>query len=192
MVAGAAHITTSMVRQLGDKRGRAHHTNFCQASQTTFTLKMEQEQRNNLFHRLVKRMTSRRCHDRLGRVVHGDRWDWEPQPFVAGTITAQTCGASLPWGEGAPHVLYKLGSTARAKKKYKQTIVDIQELPSVKPNEIVIPLNSLNDLVRIADDLVKPALHKVAEGRHIYCIVDGTVRYQYVSQPRDSAFEGAP
>ena len=70
--------------------------------------------------------------------------------------------------------------------------MDVEELPSVKPNETVIPLSSLDDLVRIADDLVKPVLHKVAEGRHIYCIVDGTVRYQYISQPQDSAFEGAP
>lgn len=74
---------------------------------------------------------------------------------------------------------------ATARKKYKHVLVEIQELPSVKSNEIVIPLNLLNDLVRIADDLVKPVLHKVAEGKHIYCIVDGTVRYQYISQPLD-------
>jgi len=74
---------------------------------------------------------------------------------------------------------------ARAKKKYKQVMVDIEELPEVKPNETVIPLSSLDDLVRIADDLVKPVLHQVEAGRHIYCTIDGAVRYQYVSQPQD-------
>jgi hypothetical protein len=58
--------------------------------------------------------------------------------------------------------------------------VDVEELPGVKPSETVIPLNSLDDLVRIADDLVKPVLHQEEEGRHTYCIIDGGVRYQYV------------
>ena len=108
-------------------------------------------------------------------------------------------GLSVPWLGGLVVALLALGylgwnqarlklagisaadiQAARAKKKYKQVLVDIEELPKVKPNEIVIPLNSLDDLVRIADDLVKPVLHQVEEGRHIYCTIDGAVRYQYV------------
>jgi len=69
---------------------------------------------------------------------------------------------------------------ARARKKYRQMMVDVEELPGVKPTETVIPLNSLDDLVRIADDLVKPILHQVEKGRHTYCIIDGGVRYLYV------------
>ena len=69
---------------------------------------------------------------------------------------------------------------ARAKKKYRQLMVDVEELPEVKPTETVIPLNSLDDLVRIADDLVKPVLHRAEEGRHTYCIIDSGVRYLYV------------
>ena len=72
---------------------------------------------------------------------------------------------------------------AKARKKYRQVVVDIQELPEVKTNETVIPLSSLDDLVKISDDLVKPVLHHVEEGRHIYCTIDGAVRYQYISQP---------
>jgi len=37
-----------------------------------------------------------------------------------------------------------------------------------------------DELVRIADDLVKPILHQAKEGRHIYCIIDSGVRYLYV------------
>jgi hypothetical protein len=48
---------------------------------------------------------------------------------------------------------------ARAKKKHKQAIVDIGELPSAKPNDTVIAISSVDDLARIADDLVKPVLH---------------------------------
>jgi hypothetical protein len=69
---------------------------------------------------------------------------------------------------------------ARAKKKYRQMMVDVEELPGVKPTETVIPLNSLDDLVRIADDLVKPVLHREEEGAHTYCIIDSGVRYLYV------------
>lgn len=61
--------------------------------------------------------------------------------------------------------------------------MDIEELPEMKPDEAAIPLSSLDDLVRIADDLVKPVLHQVQEGRHIYCTIDGSVRYQYVIEP---------
>jgi len=75
---------------------------------------------------------------------------------------------------------------ARAEKKYKQVILDIANMPEVKPNETVIPLSSLDDLVRVADELVKPVLHQVGKGSHIYCIIDGTVRYQYVIQLQDS------
>lgn len=72
--------------------------------------------------------------------------------------------------------------TARVRKKYKQVLVDIEELPGIKPGETVIPLGSLDDLVRISDDLVKPVLHQVEQGRHIYCVIDGPVRYQYISR----------
>jgi len=69
---------------------------------------------------------------------------------------------------------------ARARKKYRQMMVDVEELPGVKPTETVIPLNSLDDLVRVADDLVKPILHQAEAGRHTYCVIDSGVRYLYV------------
>ena len=108
-------------------------------------------------------------------------------------------GLEVPWLVGLVLALLALGyfgwsqtqlkpagittgeaEAARAKKKYGQVMADIEELPGVKPNEIVIPLSSLDDLVRIADDLVKPVLHQVEQGKHIYCIIDGAVRYQYI------------
>ena len=74
---------------------------------------------------------------------------------------------------------------ARARKKYKQVMVDIEELPGVKPTETVISLSSLNDLARIADDLVKPILHHAKEGRHTYCVIDSVVRYLYIIETQE-------
>ena len=37
-----------------------------------------------------------------------------------------------------------------------------------------------DELVRVADNLIKPVLHQAEEGRHIYCIIDSGVRYLYV------------
>jgi hypothetical protein len=69
---------------------------------------------------------------------------------------------------------------ARARKKYGQMMVDVEELHEIKPNDTVVPLSSVDDLVRIADDLVKPVLHQAEEGRHNYCVIDSGVRYLYV------------
>jgi len=107
-------------------------------------------------------------------------------PWLAGLVVVLVALGYFGWNQTQLKVagVSEVEAEAiRAKKKYKQVMVDVEELPEVKSNEIVIPLNSLDDLVRIADDLVKPVLHQVEEGRHIYCVVDGAIRYQYVSQP---------
>jgi len=104
-------------------------------------------------------------------------------PWLAGLVVALVALGYFGWNQTQLKVagVSEVEAEAiRAKKKYKQVIVDVEELPSVKPNEMVIPIGSVDDLARIADDLVKPVLHQVEAGRHIYCIVDGAVRYQYL------------
>jgi hypothetical protein len=122
--------------------------------------------------------------------------------FIGGAATTGTSGgggSSAPWIIGLVIALLALGyfgwcqiqlrlvpvsagevEVARARRKYRQMMVDVEELPEVKPTETVIPLSSLDDLVRIADDLVKPVLHQVDKGKHTYCIIDSGVRYLYV------------
>jgi len=68
----------------------------------------------------------------------------------------------------------------RAANKYKDLMVDIEELPEAKPGETVISLDSLDDLIRAAQGFLKPVLHKAEEGRHTYCVIDGATRYQYL------------
>jgi len=103
-------------------------------------------------------------------------------PWVIGLVIALLALGYFGWSQTqlrlAP-VSAGEAEAARARKKYRQMMVDVEELPGVKPTETVIPLNSLDDLVRIADDLVKPVLHQAEEGRHTYCIIDSGVRYLY-------------
>jgi hypothetical protein len=70
----------------------------------------------------------------------------------------------------------------RVRKKYKDLIVDIDELPGVRAGETVIPLNSLADITTIADGLGKVVLHQAEKEKHTYCVIDGMVRYDYISR----------
>ncbi len=85
-----------------------------------------------------------------------------------------------------PVPLSKLEKEARqAKRKHKGLVVDVKELPGVKDQAItVISLSSLDDLITIAENLFKPALHKAEEERHTYCVMDDAIRYEYVSGSR--------
>jgi hypothetical protein len=69
--------------------------------------------------------------------------------------------------------------TLRAQKKYRNIIVEIREMPEVKQGETVILLSSLDDLVRTAESLLKPVLHKAEGRRHFYCVFDAATRYEY-------------
>jgi len=70
----------------------------------------------------------------------------------------------------------------RAKKTHKDVIVDIGELPEAKAREMVIQLSSLDELIKAADGLLKPVLHKAEAHKHTYCVIDGLTRYEYVSE----------
>ena len=69
----------------------------------------------------------------------------------------------------------------RAKKKYRDLILDVKELPTTVANEMVIALGSLDDLITTAEELGKVVLHKAETEKHIYCVIDGLIMYQYVS-----------
>jgi hypothetical protein len=104
-------------------------------------------------------------------------------PWIIGLVVALLALGYFGWSQtrlGLAPVSVGEAEVARARKKYRQMMVDVGELPGVKPTETVIPLNSLDDLARIADDLVKPLLHQAKEGRHSYCVIDSGVRYLYV------------
>ena len=73
----------------------------------------------------------------------------------------------------------------RAKRKYKGVIVDVGELPPTGTGETVIPIGSVDELVSTADALLKPVLHHAEADKHTYCVIDGSVRYLYVSETQE-------
>jgi hypothetical protein len=73
----------------------------------------------------------------------------------------------------------------RAKRKHKGVIVDVSELPAAGAKEVVIPIGSVDELVRAADALLKPVLHHSEAGKHTYCVIDAGTRYLYVSQTQE-------
>jgi hypothetical protein len=56
-------------------------------------------------------------------------------------------------------------------------IVDVGELPPIGAKELVIPIGSVDELVRTADALLKPVLHHAEADKHTYCVIDGAIRY---------------
>jgi len=104
-------------------------------------------------------------------------------PWIIGLVIALLALGYFSWCQIQLRLVPVTASeaeVARARKKYRQMMVDVKELPEVKPTETIIPLTTLDDLVRIADDLVKPVLHQAEKGRHTYCVIDSGVRYLYV------------
>jgi hypothetical protein len=73
----------------------------------------------------------------------------------------------------------------RAKRKHKGVIVDVAELPPAGAGETVIPIGSVDELVGIADALLKPVLHHARADKHTYCVIDGVVRYLYVAEAQE-------
>lgn len=70
----------------------------------------------------------------------------------------------------------------RAKRKYKDLIIDVQELPATTVIERVISLSALEELITTAEELGKVVLHKAEKEKHTYCVVDTMTRYQYVRE----------
>jgi hypothetical protein len=69
-----------------------------------------------------------------------------------------------------------------AKRKHKGVIVDVGELPPTGAGEVIIPIGSVDELVRTADALLKPVLHQAEADKHTYCVIDGAIRYQYIME----------
>ena len=77
----------------------------------------------------------------------------------------------------------------RVRKKYKELIVDVVELPAMEAGERLIEVDRLDDLVKTAEQLLRLVLHKAEPEKHTYCVIDGLTRYEYVSLEPESAEE---
>lgn len=73
------------------------------------------------------------------------------------------------------------------KKKYSDWIVDSDEVPSIEGS--IIPLNSIEDLMKVAEELGKPVIHKAPitpEGEHLYFVFDGSTQYEYILEGKEN------
>ena len=104
-------------------------------------------------------------------------------PWIVGLVIALLALGYFGWSQtrlAMAQLSAGEAEVARSRKKYRNVLLDVKALPETTANETVVPLNSLDDLVRIGDDLARPVLHEAEQGRHSYCIIDGGVRYLYV------------
>ena len=71
----------------------------------------------------------------------------------------------------------------KIRKKYDEWIVETEKRPMVKGAE-VIPMKSLEDLVKISEELGKPVIYYKSppdlEEKHTFYVLDETVHYEYV------------
>ena len=68
----------------------------------------------------------------------------------------------------------------RNRKKYKELISEVTDFPPTKEGEAIINASSLEALVNISNNSLKPILLRVEPEKHIYWVVDGLIRYCYV------------
>jgi len=52
-------------------------------------------------------------------------------------------------------------------------------MSTIKVAESVLTVDSLDKLIKVAQDLLKPINHVVADNLDIYWITDGITRYEY-------------
>ena len=63
--------------------------------------------------------------------------------------------------------------------RHKGMIVEVKEIPDIKAGETVVKVDSLDDLAKTAENLMKPLLHQVCDQTHVYYVFDAGVRYEY-------------
>jgi len=52
-------------------------------------------------------------------------------------------------------------------------------LPEVKPGQTVLSVDSFQELIKLAQGLLKPVHHNAASGIHMYWVNDELTRYQF-------------
>jgi len=70
----------------------------------------------------------------------------------------------------------------RNRKKYGELISEVSDFPPIREGEVIIHASSLEALVNISSNSLKPILLKVEPDKHTYWVADGLVRYEYVSK----------
>jgi hypothetical protein len=70
-------------------------------------------------------------------------------------------------------------NTRQTMEKHKDILVNVAELPVIMEMERITRVDSLTELVKLADSLLKPVLHRNDTERHTFCVIDSGARYEY-------------
>lgn len=63
-------------------------------------------------------------------------------------------------------------------KKYRSIIVEAREILDL-PQTITVKVGDLGELVKISEELLKPIIHVREQGKHVFYVLDGSVKYTY-------------
>ncbi len=94
------------------------------------------------------------------------------------------CALAVLYWRRRPKLSFLEKELNRNRKKYGELISEISKMPRIRKSEVIIPASSLEALVNISNNSLKPILLKVDRDKHTYCLIDSSVRYQYVSRAR--------
>ncbi len=128
-----------------------------------------------------------------GTVVMGTgREQWRP-PSIAGALTGAAVLAFVGVARfrGAARRGKVDRAVAKAKKTYREILVEVEQLPAVERDELSIPVRTLEDLARVAEQAGKPMLYHATPDEHLFFVMDGLVRYVHVLRPEGSTGEAA-
>ncbi len=92
------------------------------------------------------------------------------------------CGTVFIFYQVKPPKLPRAEQEAKsAKRKHKSMILDVKSIPPLGISDGLVQLSSLTELVKIADGMAVPILHKNEEGSHIYLIIAENAKFVYMS-----------
>lgn len=81
----------------------------------------------------------------------------------------------------ARSVIHELWEDTReTANKHRDIFVDVAELPPPAVTDKVAQIDSLPEMVKLSDSLLKPVLHQKEGDKHTYCVIDGATRYVFI------------
>jgi hypothetical protein len=114
-------------------------------------------------------------------VVEDLKWNMYLRGFSYAALAASS--AAMAWA-----VYYrqtKLEPEAeRIKRRYRELIVDLKTPPSQAETPTSVHMASIEDLVKKAQGTGKLIMHEAHPPKHIYYILDGSVKYEYATEEK--------
>lgn len=92
------------------------------------------------------------------------------------------CGLAVLYWRRRPKLSFLEKELKRNRKRYGELISEVSALPAIREGEVAIRVSSLEALTNISNNSLKAILLKVEPDKHAYCVIDGLVRYEYVSK----------